>query len=470
MKDRKKIVILGAGPSGLSVAWELSKKKGFDVTLLERGWTVGGLAQTITHDGLRFDIGPHRLSPQLPEIVDAVKALLGDDLLTRENIHGVYLHDSFYHYPPGLKDFLRPASIKATFLFGLSWAAARIKDVLTSSDSSDHSFDLLLKRYFGKKFYNEVIVPMLFKVWGTEDLHHEFAKIRFELPTFSRMLKRIFIKSSKVNDDLFYYPKNGFGQIWDSVADHVTKNGHKVTNSVQIKEIQASNLSGPFLVKYVKDGKQGEIEADTLVSTISNKDLLAYLKGSGLVEPLIEKMPAFGSRTLRLGIVAVKSFNLPARVIIFPEEKYIFNRISEMNHFADLGYPEGQSILMIDVICDSGGKIDKTNEDEFNRLLLDSFLSLNWCTEADVKKVFSLRFPGAYPVLTEERYEAQVAAEEFFKGSELLLCGREASSDYNNAHNAVGKGFITARFIAGEIEYDEYKTSSTTMGRLPIQD
>jgi protoporphyrinogen oxidase len=198
--------------------------------------------------------------------------------------------------------------------------------------------------------------------------------------------------------------------------------------------------------------------------------LTTYLEGTGLVEPVVKHRKAFYSRTLRLGVMAVRNFSIPARVIIFPEARYMFNRVSEMNQFADLGYPAGESILMIDVICDRGDRVERMPEKEFNELLLKNFLSLGWVKESDVRLVFSLRFPGAYPVLTEERYEAQEAIEVFFADSGVYLCGREASSDYNNAHNAIGKGFLTARFLAGEIDAGEFRRRSATIGRLPIQD
>jgi protoporphyrinogen oxidase len=472
MKEKKKIVIIGAGPSGLSVSWGLAEKEDFETTILERSDTVGGLARTITHKGISFDIGPHRLSPQLPEIVEAVRGLLGPDLLERKNIHGVYLRENFYHYPPGLKDFLNFSSLMATLSFGFSWAVARITDMFKRGKGTDddRSFDLLLKRYFGNKFYCEVIVPMIHKVWGTDNLHHEFAKIRFVLPKFSMMIRKIFIKGSKVNDDIFHYPVKGFSQIWDSIAAHLEANDQTIERNALIESIEADSLKGPFNITYMQNEERKTVTADTIVSSISNEYLLDYLKGTGLVTPLLKSKPTFKSRTLRLGVLSIKGFTLPARVIIFPEDRFIFNRVSEMNQFADLGYPKDHSILMIDVIMAAGSEYDLMGESEFNKLLLDSFLTLGWCKETDVASIFSLRFPGAYPVLTLERYEAQEAIEKFFTETEIYLCGREASTDYNNAHNAVGKGFLTARYLAGELDYDEFNKDSTVMGRLPIQD
>ena len=142
MKRKKKIVIIGAGPSGLSVSLGLAENKDFETTIIEKSNAVGGLARTINHKALRFDIGPHRLSPQLPEVVEAIQDLLGDDLLKKKNTHGVFLHGNFYYYPPGLKDFFRISSLLSTTTFGMSWLFARITDFFSTKKKNADEWGL----------------------------------------------------------------------------------------------------------------------------------------------------------------------------------------------------------------------------------------------------------------------------------------------------------------------------------------
>lgn len=470
--SHKRVVILGAGCSGLSVAWGLCAHKNFEVTLLEAADKVGGLSQTIEKEGLHFDIGPHRLSPQLPGIVEKIRELPDIDLMELENEHGVYFSGTVYSYPPTLKDLCNFESVKQTLVFGGGWLYARttsfIKTLFSVKDT-DTTFEDIILRSFGRPFSNKVAFPMIRKVWGTQDLHEDFARVRFELPTIRTMMKRLLMGRSIAGARLFYYPRKGFGKIPEAISRHIQSCGHIIELSAEINQIEAATINGPFRIIYEQDGKEHTLWADLIISTISNQDLIRYLTPA-LIEPLLTLAKAFPSRTMRLGIIVVKNYKLPARVIIFPEERIIFNRLSSFDQFSSEICPEGHAVLMCDVICDQGSRIDIMSDAEFNEIVLASMLELRWFSRKDIAQCFSLRFPGAYPVLHHERFRSQDQIEAFFYGSGITLCGREASSDYNNAHNAIGKGLLTAKYISGEIDAAVLQSGARSVGRLPIQD
>jgi len=468
----KRVVVIGAGISGLSVAWGLAGKKDISVTLIESDNKAGGLSKTLECNGIRFDIGPHRFSPQLPKMVKRVRELLADDMLRKRNIHGVYYSNILYMYPPALKDFINISSLRSSFVFGISWLWARFVHTLKkmSRCKEKPSFESALIRSFGRSFCKKVVFPMISKVWGTKEMHPDFAKIRFKESTLPMILKKIIFRNKTEDNDVFYYPVKGYGEICDVIEKYIKMHGHKVELDSCIDSIEADTLNGPFKIFYTQKGAKKTADADILVSTISNKPLLKYFAPTGLVDPVLSVMDHFTSRTLRLGVFVIKDFHLSSRVVIFPEEKYIFNRICEMNQFSNLGYEENKAVLLIDVICDAGSEYDTMKEDDFNEALLKSALTLGWFMRGDVCKNFSIRIPEAYPVLNKERYDAQEVIDNFFMRSSVVLCGRQASSDYNNAHNAMCKGFFTALYIAGAIDFKEYEHAARIVGRLPIQD
>ncbi len=472
MRVPKRVVIIGAGISGLSVACGLAGRSDIRVTLLEADRAVGGLSKTISHRGIRFDIGPHRFSPQLPEVVRIVKSLMGDSLIVRANTHGVHYDDVLYRYPPRLRELLNPSSLRTTLRFGSDWVCARLKNVAWRfcGGRAGASFEEILLDNFGRSFCDDVIFPMIYKVWGTRDLHADFARIRFVKPTFPLLTAKLIGRGTNANNHIFYYPRGGYGEIGESLRRHIEKSGHVVELGARIASVATRSLKGPFTVRYALDGVEKALEADILVNTISNRHLIEYLKMSGTVDQLLTETGNLTSRTLRLGVLLVKGFSLPARVVIFPEARFIFNRISEMNQFADLGYPAGVAVLLVDVICAPGSDYDLMDEGTFNHKLLDSLLALGWFTKDDLQEYFSLRFPDTYPVLDRARYHSQEIIDAHFARSAVILCGREASSDYNNMHNAIGKGLTAADYIAGTIDFDDYERSSRILGRLPIQD
>ena len=96
------VVILGAGPAGLTAAYELAKA-GVNSTVLEGDNTVGGLARTAVYKGYRFDIGGHRFFTKVTPVEELWIEILGDDLLTRPRLSRIYYNGKFFSYP--LKPF-----------------------------------------------------------------------------------------------------------------------------------------------------------------------------------------------------------------------------------------------------------------------------------------------------------------------------------------------------------------------------
>lgn len=86
---KKKVVIIGGGPAGLTSAYELSKA-GVESVVLEKDYTVGGLARTINYKNYHFDIGGHRFFTEIKRVEDMWKKILGDDLLHCQRLSRIY--------------------------------------------------------------------------------------------------------------------------------------------------------------------------------------------------------------------------------------------------------------------------------------------------------------------------------------------------------------------------------------------
>ena len=94
----EKVVIIGAGPAGLTAAYELSKA-GLPSTVVEKDRIVGGLARTVNYNGYRFDIGGHRFFTKVSAVENMWEEVLGDDFLTRKRLSRIYYNKSFFYYP-----------------------------------------------------------------------------------------------------------------------------------------------------------------------------------------------------------------------------------------------------------------------------------------------------------------------------------------------------------------------------------
>ena len=154
------VVILGAGPAGLTAAYELGKA-GVRSTVLERDDTVGGLARTVKHNGYRFDIGGHRFFTKVSAVEALWREILGDDLLTRPRLSRIYYNGAFFSYP--LKPFnaLAGLGLLETIRCVASYGRARVFPTKPEED-----FATWITNRFGKRLFEIFFKTYTEKVWG----------------------------------------------------------------------------------------------------------------------------------------------------------------------------------------------------------------------------------------------------------------------------------------------------------------
>jgi protoporphyrinogen oxidase len=472
-QQRKCVVILGGGPSGLGVALGLVDAGYPNVVVVEIKDRLGGLAGSFERDGMTFDFGPHRLSPQIPEVLDRIKELLGDDLLEVSNTHAVFFDERIYHYPPSLRDFLNLSSLAMTIQFGMSWLKARLEHRIKQTlmrQPSPKGFVEILESNFGKSFVEKVARPMMLKVWGDVDFTAEFAAFRFALPTVRRIVKKIVIKSSKLNDSVFYYPRKGFYQIWDELGRYVESKGAQILLQASAWEIEVKD-GRVASVTLQQDGRLQRLNVDWLVSTIPSPHFIALLNPNPF--PVLNGvLKDFVTRGMVLIVVVInRPAVLPARVMIFPEKQFLFNRLSEQSQFSSQLIPPGRTAVLADIVTDNGSDIWRRANEELEQTVLRQIVGCGFFTVSDVEKLFTIRIPTAYPIPTRKRQEAQRVLDECVRQMpNVLITGRFGASDYNNSHNALAKGVLAAKLITGQMSREEWDRDGSLLGNLPIQD
>lgn len=104
----RKVVIIGAGPAGLTAAYELCEA-GIASVVLEQDETVGGLAKTVTHKDFRFDIGGHRFYTKV-EAAAIIwrKVLPAKDFLRRKRLSRIYYEEILSLSPARILDAFQP--------------------------------------------------------------------------------------------------------------------------------------------------------------------------------------------------------------------------------------------------------------------------------------------------------------------------------------------------------------------------
>lgn len=161
MSDRLiKAVIVGAGPAGLTAAYELVKA-GQSVLVLESDTEyVGGISRTVNYHGYRFDIGGHRFFSKSQEVEELWTEILGADMLQRPRSSKIYYGGKFYSYPLKPFEALAKLGVREAGLCLLSFLVARMHPT-----RNPKSFEDWVVNQFGRRLFRIFFKTYTEKVW-----------------------------------------------------------------------------------------------------------------------------------------------------------------------------------------------------------------------------------------------------------------------------------------------------------------
>ena len=190
------LLIIGAGPAGLTAAYELGDS-GKKVIILEKKEQVGGLAETKVFGRYRYDIGPHRFFTKNQEVYDLFLKMLGDDAVGVSRKTRILFKNSYFDYPLTPINALFGLGIIESVTIGFSYIYARIKSYLKVS-KIDNFEDWVVDK-FGRKLFNNFFKNYTEKVWGIDckDIGSDWAAQRIKGLSLSTAIKFALFPNSK---------------------------------------------------------------------------------------------------------------------------------------------------------------------------------------------------------------------------------------------------------------------------------
>ncbi len=328
-KKRRTVIIVGAGPAGLTFAWRLLKEtEEFMPIILEQDNVVGGIARTVEHFGNRIDIGGHRFFSKNDDIMEFWQRILPpmgapaiDDiekgremplkkdciieilrkgefripcpdpneedkvLLIRERFSHIYYGGNFFEYPLSLKiDTLKKLGLLKMLKIGATYIKSSI-----FKRKEQNLEDFLINR-FGTELYNTFFKEYTYKVWGVypSEISAEWGYQRIKglsikkaiIDTIKRALRKTGknIEQKEVETSLikrFLYPKYGPGQMWEEIAEQVKNAGGQIyLNHKVIKIHAASNSIKGVTALNTITGQNVRVNGNIIISTMPVKDLI----------------------------------------------------------------------------------------------------------------------------------------------------------------------------------------------------
>src|SRR5438874_717409 len=224
------VVIIGAGPAGLTAAYELGKR-GETATVLEADTVVGGISRTVEREGWRFDIGGHRFFTKVKDVEALWHEILPDeDFLLRPRMSRIFYQGKYYDYPLKASNALKNLGILEAVLCVLSYAWARVRP---PKDQTNYAGWVSAR--FGWRLYRTFFKTYTEKVWGVpvSDMPADWAAQRVKSLSLGNAIMSALTpwrgpKKITTLIEQFQYPRYGPGMMWERCAELVLDQGNKI--------------------------------------------------------------------------------------------------------------------------------------------------------------------------------------------------------------------------------------------------
>ncbi len=498
----KKVIIIGAGPAGLTAGYELLKDQDnqYEVIILEEENQVGGISKTVRYNGNRMDIGGHRFFSKDENVMDFWKELMpiqgapsyddkklnrekplvkdGPDpekedkvMLVRDRVSRIYYLKKFFDYPVSLKlETFTNMGLIRTIKAGFSY----LKSIFVKKKET--SLENFYINRFGKVLYGMFFEKYTEKLWGRHPsvISADWGSQRVKGLSITAVIKDMFRKifnpkSNKVETSLieqFWYPKYGPGQLWENLADEIEKNGGKILkqHSVQKINLKENKITS---VECVCDGKIEVFEGDIFISSMPLKDLVEDMKEEPVPEDIKNIATGLPYRDFMTVGLLLKKLDLKNKTkiktlgnivpdcwIYVQEPDVKLGRIQIFNNWSPymVSNPEKNVWIGLEYFCNEGDEYWNMSDEEFTKFAIKELVSMGVIEESDVLDSHRERVKKAYPAYFDTYSEIDKLIE-YLNGFENLYCvGRNGQHRYNNMDHSMVTAMETVKNIKNNIK------------------
>lgn len=494
METKKIAVIAGAGPAGLTAAYELLKKTDVKPIVLEASDAIGGISKTVRYNGNRMDIGGHRFFSKSDAVMDwwnnimplqgarskddilldlnGKKLSIGgpdpekDDrvMLLRERVSRIFFLRKFFDYPISMKKetFVNMGLAKmAKAGFGYLWSCIH--------KLPEDTLENFYINRFGRPLYEMFFEDYTEKVWGVHpsklgaDWGSQRVKGLSILAVLKDMLRKAFgtkKDNSQVETSLieqFIYPKYGPGQLWETVADDIIALGGEIrlkseVTGVNVVSDKDSALSVRSVVISKEDGSKETVDCDYFLSTMPIKDLVRSISGIEVPEKVIgvaSSLPYRDFITVGLCVKDMKIKNatkiktykgrVPDTWIYVQERDVKVGRLQIFNNWSPYLVADYENTMWIgmEYFCTEGDDMWEMTSENFTRMAVDELVKIDIIDKDDVIDSCHVKVKKAYPAYFGSYYELDTVKDYLNRIRNLFCLGRNGQHRYNNMDHSM---------------------------------
>lgn len=486
----KRALIVGAGPAGLTAAYELLKKSNdIEVFVLEQGDCIGGISKTVVYKGNRMDMGGHRFFSKIPQVNEWWDRMLpmqgapayddilldrsmplsedGPDpekedrvMLTRHRVSRIYFDSKFYDYPISLKlETFKNFGVLTTLKVGFSYMVSLLHKL-----QDDNLENFYINRY-GRKLYSMFFEYYTENLWGRHprEIDASWGAQRTKGLSVTAILKDVFERKLKKKNrsvetsliEEFKYPKLGPGQLWEVTAAEIERLGGTVIQNAKVTKLHKNQDNRITSLTYEKDGQENTMDGDYFISSMPIKDLVNGMNDvPAAFAGIADGLPYRDYMTLGVLVSELDLKNktklktvgsiVPDCWVYVQDRRVKMGRFQIYNNWSPYMVEDLEHTVWIglEYFVNEGGALWNMSEQEFSEFAVDEMIKIGLISHKDaVLDTHMEKVKKAYPAYFDTYNEIGKLIEYLNTIENLYCVGRNGQHRYNNMDHSMVTSF-----------------------------
>jgi len=447
----KQFVIIGAGPAGLTAAYELAKLD-LHPLVVEEYDKVGGLARTENYKGFHFDMGGHRFFTKVDDVNKMWREVLNGNFLRRPRLSRIFYNCKFFSYPlKPLNALVGLGVLESTWIL-LSYLKWQIFPY-----RQEDSFEQWVTNRFGKRLFKTFFKTYTEKVWGIpcSELKAEWAAQRIKDLSLKTALISMFVNSKQTIKTLieeFDYPRLGPGMMWRAVQEEIERRDGRVQLNSDVVQINRTEKRINSIV-ISENGRQTTIQGTHFISSMPITDFVKRLRPEPASEVLHAAERLKYRDFLTVCLIVDKPELFPDNWIYVHDPAVKVGRIQNFKNWSpDMVPDSSKSSLGMEYFCTEGDELWNMADADLVELGKHEVQRIGLASYYDIRDGCVFRVPKSYPVYDSDYQDSLVRLKEFVSGLENFeTIGRNGLHRYNNQDHAMLTGMLAVRnLVLGE--------------------
>ena len=477
MKENKKsIIIVGAGPAGLTAGYLLSKH-GHKFKIFESSTKyVGGISRTEEYKGFRFDIGGHRFFSKSNEINNLWSEILPINFRTRKRKSRIYFKNKFFNYPLDLIEVIFKLGFFESLICLLSFVKAKLFPIKKPKSYHDWIYN-----NFGERLYVNFFKSYTEKVWGIscDDISADWAAQRIKGLSIKEIILKSVLKPFKNKNkkviktliDEFKYPDLGPGMMWEAAKKKIEEKGSKIYLDHKVVEYKFETNKNQWQITTSSQNKLNTFTADIIINSSAMRDVAQSIKPQMKNLSEANKLKYRDYITVAVMLNQQKMFS--DNWVYIHDPNIIAGRMQNYTAWSEQMSPDrNKSCLGLEYFCNKDDNFWSQSDEKLIDIAKSDLKKLNLVNTHDIIDLYVVRQEKAYPVY-DDNYKGiieKISRELKENYKNFYMVGRNGMHKYNNQDHSMMTSILTVENILYDSNFDTWKVNEDAEYHENIKD